>query len=157
MTKKGLDFTKEELKQLKEAQERVAIQDPEHLKRFLRAGNRRFLVFEVEDLIDSLEAIQVEEDPETGKTESALVFLQDLVNVYRSHRLTIASGDFKEETVTAPFRDDTGQVKSSGDTVRVPQYKDDRLTHSERDRCIRQLAREMFDVDPEWSLENTPL
>jgi hypothetical protein len=69
--------------------ERVAIQSPEHLKRWLAATGRNFITFSSKDLVDSLEQF-----------EHGVVLLQNLVNCYRAHRNCQPTGESPDGTLT---------------------------------------------------------
>lgn len=125
-------------------QEAVALADPEHLRRWLQATDRTFLVLHGPDLVLSLETITSERGDPVG-----LQALQQIVNAYRGHRLTQPTGDTRRERVRAP--------DGTESDVDVPVMKDDTLTVPELDQAIRQLCRQMYDLNPGWSLESDPL
>lgn len=136
-----LDFEKATPEALREAQQRVALTDPDHLVRWLQASNRAFLVLYAPDLVDALQG--------PHEDSFGLHALQQVINAYRGHRMALPSGEAREEVVTAP--------DGTTSTVRTEVMKDDTLTLPELDRAIRQLVREMMDRDPAWKLTNDPL
>ena len=124
--------------ELQRLRERVAIQHPEHLKRWLAATSRETVIFVTADLVDALVPIQ-----DQGENVG-LAMLQNLINAYRAHRRTLPTGDTQTE-----------KLQSSDGTrrdIEVPVYKDDRLTIAERDGVIRALIRDQLDEYPEWVL-----
>ncbi len=123
----GLDYEQSTPEQLLEAQKRVAIQSTQHLIEWLQVTNRGFLVLKTEDLVRSLEDL-----PE------GLDVLQMIINVYGGHRKAQHTGDYREETL------------SSGETMMVPIFKDDRLTTDEMKEAVYTLLRELADRDPTW-------
>ena len=130
MASKELPFQKATAEELQKARERVAIPSLEHLKRWLLGTNRGYIIFRGSDLLDALEEVP-------GAAET----FQQMVNIYTSKRLTIRSGNVK--TVIDP------RTKKE---VEEPLFKDDRLTYEEKDQCVRQLTRDLYDENPEWKL-----
>lgn len=128
--KKELPFTKATAEELLAAQKRVSIPSMEHLKRWLLGTNRGYVIFRGQDLLSALDEI-----PGSGE------IFQQVVNLYTSYRLTQPTGDKRTEY-------DPRQKKD----VLVPIYKDDRLTYEEKDQCVRQLTRELFDENEDWKL-----
>jgi hypothetical protein len=117
-----------------EAQQRTAIRDPEHLKRWIEASGRQYMVFVSRDLLDAL--------PYPYGHET----LQVLCHFYESKRRTIYTGD-----------DRVQKDPLTGEDVRVPIYKDQDLTVEEMDRCVRWLVGRITDKRPDWTLEGPPL
>jgi len=138
--KDKLEYQKASPAEVLAAQDRVALRDPDHLIQWLRQTNRRFVVFETQDLVKSLQDME-------GFV--GLQALQQLVNVYRAHRQTVPTGEVRMEKVKAP----DGTTKE----VSIPLMKDDTLTIPELDRCIRWLCAHMHDRNPGWSLDSAPL
>lgn len=59
---------------LEDPRDRVAVHDPEHLKRFLRDSGRKYIVLNALDLVDAMEW--------PGGVQAVM----DLVRAYREHR-----------------------------------------------------------------------
>lgn len=112
----------------------TAIQSVEHLLQWLDSSGRRWLVFNGHDLIKAMKF------PEGHEV------LMMIVAAYRDYRRTIPTGGV--ESMKNP---DTGVV------VDVPTMKDELLETEELDRAIRYLAAQMYERNPEWSLESDPL
>ncbi len=108
---------------------RVAISDPAHLKAWLRDTNRRWLIFDALDLVDSL--------PFPSGVDS----LVQLIACYRDHRRAIPTG--RVEVQTDPV---------TGAAVEVPVCKGDALEVSELDQVIRYLVTLIHERDPAWPL-----
>lgn len=121
-------------REIRECQERVAIQDPQHLLRFLETRGP-FIIFDSRSLINA-----------TKDVPDALVAFQHIVNIYRAFRMTQKTGDF--ELIKDEF---------TGEHVKVPVTKDDTLTKTELDRCIRFLVGQITDKDRNWTLDSNPL
>lgn len=117
-----------------EAIYRISIKDKDHLKRFLRGGQRDFLVFNTADLVDSL------------RWPEGIDALMSLVSCYRNHRATLQTG--RSETQVDP---------TLGKQIQVPITKGEPLEIEELDRAIRLLIRQASERDPKWNLENQPL
>lgn len=121
-------------KEIREAQERVAMRSLDHFRQWLIASGREFLIFNSKDLLNSLEF-----------APDNLVLVQQIVDCYRQHRLDIPYSTRKEiEPMT-------------GETITVPICKDDTLTIAETDRLVRILASTLFDKVPGWSLDSEPI
>lgn len=114
-------------------QARVAVTTPTQLKAFLAASERRWLVLDALDLVDSLPWPEGVDD------------LIRVVTCYRNQRQTIETGRY--ETMETP----------AGGTAEVPVYKGETLELEELDRCIRFLVAQATEKDPSWSLDNPPL
>lgn len=112
----------------------VAIKDPDHLKRWLEATGRRWLIFDTLELVDSLPY------PE------GLDYLMQIIACYRDYRRAIPSG--RTETIIEP---------TLGKTVERMIYKDETLEVAELDRAIRYLVRAITERDSKWTLEQAPL
>lgn len=121
--------------EIKEAQRRVAINNPEHLKQWMQK-TRPFIVFESSDLLKALEPLWPE-----GATS-----LQNIVNVYRAYRMQQLSGEVRE--VKDPI---------TKQTIQQGVYKSDALTEVELDRCIRHFVGQILEHNPNWKLEDAPL
>lgn len=115
-------------------QYRVSLKDPGHLKRWLLESNRRWIVFDAVDLVDSLPFPEGVDD-----------FVR-VVACYLNHRATKPSG--RVEIQKDPVL---------GEEVEVQIMKTDVLEVEELDRCIRYLISLASEKDPKWKLENNPL
>ena len=111
----------------------TAMKSPDHLKAWLDASGRRWMVMHSIDLVDAL-------------THEGRELLQTLVFAYRDYRRTIKNG--KSETMVHP---DTKQ------RVTVELCKDETLETEELDRAIRYLVSQMYERNPSWALTNDPL
>lgn len=115
---------------LTEAQQNTAIKDPEHLKRWLAATGRRYLVLNTFDLVDGL-----------PWPDGVAAFMQ-CIDAYRDHRRGMAI---------------TRTIVVNGVEREEPSQKDEFLEIEELDRAIRMLIGEASKRDPNWKLENPPL
>jgi len=120
--------------EIRKRQIATAMKDPGHLKQWLRESGHQWLVLRTDDLVDAL--------PWPGGVETLI----DLVNCYTDHRRTIDSGrrEFQKEPLT-------------NKRVEVVVHKDQTLELEELDRCIRWLAAQAYELDPNWDLEGKPL
>ena len=116
------------------ARVRTAMKDPEHMKRWLNASGRMFIVLKADDLIDALQ------------WPAGVDVFMGVVNAYAQRRRTIPSGELaqREDPLT-------------GEMVDITLYKDESLTHGELDRCIRYLVAKMYEIDPTWKLTDHAL
>lgn len=112
----------------------VSIKNKDHLKKWLEASGRRWLVFEALDLVDALPWTEGVDD------------LMRVVACYRNHRSQIPTG-----------RVEVQKDPTLGKQVEVPTMKTDLLEIEELDRCIRNLIRQASEKDPTWKLDNPPL
>jgi len=112
----------------------TAMKSPDHLKAWLDASGRRWLVFNGIDLIDSL----------TYPEGHDMLML--IVAAYRDYRRTIPTGEV--EKMVHP---DTNVE------VEVPLTKGETLELAELDRAIRYLVAQMYQRKPDWKLEGEPL
>lgn len=112
----------------------IAIKDPDHLKRWLEATGRRWLVFDTLELVDSLPY------PE------GLDYLMQIIACYRDYRRAIPSGS--TEKIIEP---------TLGHEVERMLYKDETLEVAELDRAIRYLVRMITEKDQSWNLANPAL
>lgn len=130
----GLDGHSIDPSALKLAQERVSIKDPEHLQRWLDASGRQYLVFRATELVTAL--------PWPSGCEA----LMQVIAAYAAHRATIPSGRYEVQ-----------EDPLSGEAVQIPIFKSDLPEVEELDRAIRFLTRQMYERNPDWSLESDPL
>lgn len=112
---------------------RVAMTDPAHLREWLEASGRRWLVFDALDLVEAL------------PWPSGVEALIEIINCYRDHRRCQPS--VRKHQVETP----------DGGMADVPVMKDDHLEVNELDQCIRWLIGLASERDPNWSLDKAPL
>lgn len=117
-----------------EAADRVSMQDPEHLKRWLAASGRTWLVFNALDLVDSL------------PWPDGVDLFKEIVACYKNHRATIPTG-----------RVELQEDPTTGNMVEVQIMKGESLELEELDRAIRALVRLATERDAAWKLENPAL
>lgn len=110
---------------------RVAISSPEHLKRWLRDTDRRWLIFDALELVDSL--------PFPSGVDSLI----QLIACYRDHRRAIPTG-----------RTELQENPATGASIEVPVTKGEALEVDELDQVIRYLAALIRKRDPAWRLES---
>lgn len=112
----------------------TSMKSPEHLMQWLTESGHGWLVMRTDELVKSL--------PWPGGVETVI----DLVNLYTDYRRTIDSGrrELQKEPVT-------------GEQVEVVVYKDQDLEVEELDRVIRWLTGKIYQIKPDWSLEDAPL
>jgi hypothetical protein len=118
---------------LSQEQLNTAMKSPAHLKQWLKATHRRWLVFNAIELMDAL------------PWPSGIEAFMQVVMTYRDHRRTIDSG--RTELVEEPL---------TGEKVEVPVCKDEGLEVEELDRAIRYLVGQIRERQPGWSLEPAP-
>ena len=116
-----------------EAQMRVAMESPQHLRDWLVASGREWIVLRGDDLVKAL--------PWPEGVDSFIQFCQ----VVRDYRATIDSG--RTEKQRDPL---------TNEMVEIPVFKSETLEVEELDRAIRYLIGQVTSLDPSWSLENPP-
>lgn len=102
----------------------TAIKDKEHLKRWLRAGDRQYLVIDAVEMVDAL--------PWPDGVDS----LMQLIDCYKQHRSVTSTG-------LAEVMDGVAEP--------VAVMRDDRLTPDEVDAAIAQLLRHKTALLEEYS------
>ena len=117
-----------------EAQLRVAMTDPQHLKEWVRRSGRTWMVLNGLDLVDALPF------PEGAQA------LVQVIQCYRDHRATKATGR-TEQQVHPVTKEQVG----------LDIMKTEELEIEEIDRAIRYLIGKASTIDPNWSLDGTPL
>lgn len=113
---------------------KVSMKTPEHLKKWLEASGRRWLVLDTLELVDAL--------PWPNGVDSLI----QIIACYRDHRRVIPSGRVERQ------RDPTLKKE-----VDVPIMKDETLEVFELDRAIRYLIGQITTKDAKWKLENPPM
>jgi len=113
-----------------EAIARTAMPDKAHLKRWLEASGRQWLVFNALDLVDSL------------KWPDGIDVLMQVIACYRDHRATIETGRFEKQV---------DPVK--GKEVEVPIYKGEALEVEELTQALEALVAAMKEKDSTWTPE----
>lgn len=111
---------------------RVAIKSPEHLKKWLKASGRGWIVLKSDDLVDGL--------PFPAGHDTLI----QLIACYRDHRMTKPS--YRTEI----------QKDIKGKDVEVPIMKTDLLEVEEIDHLIRHLIGKVTELKPDWDI-NKPL
>jgi len=117
-----------------EAVARVSMKDKDHLKRWLQATNRDWLVFNAIDLVDAL------------RWPEGVDVLMQVIACYRDHRMAQETG--RTEVVMDP---------GSGHYAEVPVFKGEALEIEEVDRAIRWLISKALELDPRWTLDQKPM
>lgn len=117
-----------------EALARVSLKDPGHLKRWLAASGRMWLVFNSVDLVDAL------------KWPDGVDALMQIIACYRDHRASIETGRHEQQV-----------DPTLGREVQVPIFKGEGLEAVELDRAIRALIEQLRGKDPTWPLEKPVL
>lgn len=117
-----------------EAIARVAMKDKNHLKRWLRATGRNWLVFNAPELVDAL------------KWPDGVDVLMQIIACYRDHRAAIDTG--RREKQMNP---------TTGTEVEVAIFKGEVLEADELDHAIRDLVRQIKEKVPAWKLEDPPM
>lgn len=120
--------------ELSEEQLRIAVKDRAHLKEWLHASGRQWLVLNGDHLVDAL--------PWPDGVET---FMQ-IVACYRDHRATIDTGE--KALIKNP---------TTGNLEEVLTFYPETLTLTEMDRAIRWLVGQITNLDSDWKLENPPL
>ncbi len=120
---------------LRERQVKLAMSSAAHLKQWLQASGRRWLVMDAMELVDAL--------PWPGGVQE----LMGLINLYNQHRRKFDSGRRGK-----PIKDPI-----TGDMVEPIIFKDEKLELAEVDRATRHLVQLALEWDPKWSLENPAL
>lgn len=109
----------------------TAMADPKHLKQWLQATGRTWLVLPLDDLVD---ALPWPEGP---------VLLMQLLACWRDERRIQPTGE-------------TEVIKTDDGGAEVLVMKDEQLSVAELDRAIRYLIGRVTELDPKWSLEDAP-
>lgn len=110
----------------------TAMSSASHLKAWLKASGRAWLVINGDELVDAL--------PWPGGVQEVM----DLISLLARHRATKPTGRF-------------GQVKDplTKEMVDLPIMKSEALEPDELDRAIRYLVAQMLENDPKWSLDTS--
>lgn len=117
-----------------EAIARVSMQDKGHLKRWLRATERTWMVFNAIELVDAL------------RWPDGIDALMQIIACYRDHRASIPSG-----------RSEVQVDSVSGKEVRVDLCKTETFEVEELDCVVRALIKRIKERKPEWNLGQPPL
>jgi hypothetical protein len=128
------DDTDKSVIELSEQQLRTAMQDQEHLIRWMEESGRTWLIFNGKHLASAL--------PWPAGAESLI----QVIACYRDHRATIDTGE--TQIIDNPI---------TNEKVEVPVYHPETLTLTEMDRAIRWLVGQITELDPDWKLTNVPL
>ena len=123
---------------LSQEQINTAMRSPGHLRAWLDASGRRWVVFNGLDLIEAL-----------PWPHGVDVFMQ-VVMAYRDYRRTIPTG---EVSAVDGWHPKTGERY----VAEVTHYKGESLELEELDRAIRYLVAQIMEKDPTWSLEKPAL
>lgn len=130
------DPTKPTSAEVMAARMATAMKSPQHLREWLEQTDRRWLVFNAVDLVESL--------PWPDGVDA----LVQIVASYRDHRSLIDSGRFHDIEVTNHL---------GTEIKRVPIGKDDTLEVEELDRAIRYLTAQLVAKKPDWKIEDPSL
>ena len=112
-----------------EARERVAMESPDHLRRWLRESGREWLVLNAIDLVNAI--------PWPVGVDS----LMQILASYREYRASKPTG--RTEMQTEP---------TLGTKIEVPVMHGESLEADELDTAIRYLVRQIKKLNPEWTL-----
>lgn len=112
----------------------TAMKSPEHLKVFLEASGRKYILLDAMQLADAL--------PWPAGHDHLLQILM----CYRDHRATQPSG--RVRTIRHPV---------TGEMVEVPVMKTDVMEVEELDRAVRYLIAQLVQLKPDWTLEGEAL
>ena len=118
-----------EEKQLSNEAIRTAMRSPEHLKAWLEASGRNWIVFNGPDLVDALPF-----------PDGVQAFMH-VVMAYRDHRRA-QTGNRTEEVVNPK----TKKLET------IPVMRTDALELEEIDRCIRFMIGQATSINPDWKL-----
>lgn len=108
-----------------EEQIRVSMKSKEHLKDWLKKTGREFIVFNAQDLVDSL------------SWPDGVEGLQAILFAYREHRRQIPTGEMEIVEVDGERADGEKVV---GEKVEVPKMKDESLTDAEARKAVNQIV-----------------
>jgi hypothetical protein len=125
---------------LSQAQIDTAMKSPQHLRAWLDASGRRWLVLNGMDLVDAVQH---------PWPAGVLRFMQTVM-AYRDHRRTIWTGRTQRVTGHHPA---TGEPLDQ----EVKVMKGEALEIEELDRAIRYLTSQILERDPSWSIEKPAL
>lgn len=103
-----------------EARQRVAMESPAHLKAWLEASGRRYLVMDALELVDSL--------PWPGGVEA----LMQIIACYRDHRATIPTGRTEKMIDPATKRE-----------LEIPIFKGEVLEVEELPQVLAYLTNQL--------------
>ena len=112
-----------------EARERVAMESPDHLRRWLRESGREWLVLNAVDLVKAI--------PWPAGVDS----LMQIMASYREYRAAKPTG--RTEKQVEP---------TMGIEIEVPIMHGENLEADELDSAIRYLVRQIRKIQPDWSL-----
>jgi len=119
---------------IKQALENISIKSPEHLKKWLIASGRRWLVFDGVDLINSLDY------------PAGVLSLMQIINSYQAYRSSKMSN--RIEKIEHPL---------THEIIETALPKCDVLELEELDRCVRYLIGLASTKDINWNINNSPL
>lgn len=116
----------------------TAMKSPDHLREWLDASGRRWLVFDGVDFVKAL--------PWPAGVEA----LMQMIAAYRDERRTVWTGRMEK------FK---GKNAITGEEIdqEVKVMKGEHLEVEELDRAIRYLVAQVLELDPKWSLNNPAL
>ena len=117
-----------------EALARVSMRSKAHLKKWLQASGKTWMVFNSLELVDSL------------KWPDGIDLLMQLIACYRNHRRSIETGRFETQMDPTLHKE-----------VEVPICKGEALEVEELDLAIRELVSKIKEKDPLWTLEKIPM
>lgn len=120
--------------ELSEAQMRVAMTSPSHMKAWLEKSGRRWLVLNGMHLVEAL--------PWPAGVDA----LMQVIACYRDHRAVLETGEVKTEV-----------DPRTKEQVEVMVYHPETLTFTELDRAIRYMVQLITDLDPSWKLTDPAL
>ena len=116
----------------------TAMKSPDHLREWLDATGRRWLVFDGVDLVKAL--------PWPDGVDA----LMQMISAYRDERRTVWTGRVEHFV---------GKNAVTGEPIdqEVKVMKGEHLEIEELDRAIRYLVAQILELDPNWSLNNPAL
>lgn len=120
---------KKEVETETDALTRVSMKNPHHLKQWLEASGREFLIFRSEDLVDSL------------PWPDGVNMLMQLIAYYRIRRRVLPNGEHEVQSHPVTL-----------EKMEVPLMKDDLPTLEEMDVLVRSMVGKILEINPEWKL-----
>ena len=124
-----------------QAQMRVAMKDLDHMIKWAVESGREWLVFNTRELLRAFP-----KDPEAQ--QACFEYLTQLVALYRDHRSVTPSTDGGVVEQKDP---------ATGKIIETPKTKPETLELAEWDRLIRWAIGQATTIDPDWSLERSPM
>jgi len=121
---------------LREVADSIAIRSPAHLKQWLHASGRAFIVFDANDLVDGL--------PWPDGVDAMI----QLVEAYRQHRCAEVAEEVPCKRCAKKPSPSCPECRGNGHTFRM---KSDMMEPDELKKVVEFLMMQIRLADPNWS------